>query len=332
MSRFSHLLIPQTQRQTADDLRTTLDLDSGDRVGKRSGFLIMLILSGVIATAGVIGDSTATVIGAMIIAPLATPIMGMALGIVVGDRHLLARSFGWVALGFAIVVVIGALLSAAVLDPSALNGNAQITGRTSPQVQELVAALATGTAGAFALCRRDLGTVLPGVAIAISLVPPLGVVGVCAGQGLWDDALGALILFLSNVVSLVIAGSIVFTLAGYAGEARVGTLSSQRRAYAVVAVLTILIMIPLIINSVLTILLAHWGNTIQAETVDWLQDSGIDGEVRGVTWSGLSATVEVTTPDGDIPEAAPLRQSLSDLPDTVSIVLDVSVAHEHDVR
>lgn len=331
MSRFSQLLIPQTQRQTAGDLRTTLDLDSGDRVGKRSGFLIMLVLSGVIATAGVIGDSTATVIGAMIIAPLATPIMGMALGIVVGDRHLLARSFAWVAGGFVIVVLIGALLSAVVIDPSALNGNAQITGRTSPQVQELLAALATGTAGAFALCRRDLGTVLPGVAIAISLVPPLGVVGVCAGQGLWDDALGALVLFLSNVVSLVIAGSIVFTLAGYAGEARVGTLASKRRAYVVVAVLTVLIMVPLAVNSVVTILLAQWGNTIQAATVEWLDDED-GGEVRGVTWSGLTATVEIATPDGDIPATDQLLRSLDGLPDRVGLVLDVSVGNEHDLR
>ena len=102
---------------------------------------------------------------------------------------------------------------------------------------DLIAALATGFAGGFAMCRKDLSAVLPGVAIAISLVPPLGVVGVCAGQGLWSDALGALVLFLSNVVALVIAGSIVFTMAGYARDPGSSPIANRRRAYIVVTVL-----------------------------------------------------------------------------------------------
>lgn len=333
MSRFAQLLVPTTQRQTSSDMARLLDLDSGDRVGKRSGFLIMLILSGIIAVSGVIGDSTATVIGAMIIAPLGTPILGMAYAIVTGDRLLLLRSFGWVALGVVLVVLTGSLLSAVVLDPSALNDNAQIEGRTSPQVQELLAALATGTAGAFAMCRKDLGAVLPGVAIAISLVPPLGVVGVTAGQGQWEHALGAFLLFLSNVVSLVIAGSVVFTLAGYSAEARVGTLASKRRAYIVVGVLTVVIVIPLAVNSAITILLAQWGNQIQAVTVDWLDDADDGGRVSGVTWSGLTATVEVATPDGTTPTISDLTASLEGtVPSGVSVVLDVSVGNEHQVR
>ncbi|MEI7933016.1 MAG: DUF389 domain-containing protein, partial [Alphaproteobacteria bacterium] len=108
---------------------------------------------------------------------------------------------------------------------------AGIMGHADLTLGDLVAAVATGFAGAFALCRRDLSSILPGVAIAISLVPPLGVVGVCVGQGEWQAAFGALVLFVSNVVALVIAGSIVFTICGYARTDAAVTVK-RGRAYA----------------------------------------------------------------------------------------------------
>ena len=90
-------LIPESQRQPVAMLNDSLDLDHGDMVSKRGGFLIMLSLSAVIAIAGILTDSTATVIGAMIIAPLATPIQGIGLGIVTGHLSLVLRSMFWVA-------------------------------------------------------------------------------------------------------------------------------------------------------------------------------------------------------------------------------------------
>ena len=190
MSRLTRTLIPPVQRQPLDAMNAALDMAEGDALSKRTGFLIMLILSGVIAISGVLGDSVATVIGAMIIAPLGTPILGIALGIVTGHLSLVVRSVLWVFAGLVIVVSLGWLFSFFVSDPSSLTSNSQVVGRTSPGLLDLLAALATGTAGAFAMCRRDLSVILPGVAIAISLVPPLGVVGVCAGQGEWSGRSG----------------------------------------------------------------------------------------------------------------------------------------------
>ncbi len=234
MSAFTQTLIPPAQRQSVEALNEALDLSHGDALSKRTGFLIMLTLAGTIAIAGVLSDSTATVIGAMIIAPLGTPILGIALGIVTGHLSLVIRSILWVLSGLVIVVVLGLIFTIFVATPESLETNSQVLGRTSPSLMDLVAALATGFAGGFAMCRKDLSAVLPGVAIAISLVPPLGVVGVCAGQGLWSDALGALILFLSNVVALVIAGSIVFTMGGYARDPSSSPVANRRRAYTVV--------------------------------------------------------------------------------------------------
>lgn len=327
-----HALIPPTQRQTAAEVTEALDLGSGDRVGKRSGFLIMLTLAGIIAIAGVLTDSTATVIGAMIIAPLGTPILAIGLGIVTGHLSLVVRSILWVLLGLVIVIVLGLAFSVFVATPQSLETNSQVLGRTSPSFMDLVAALATGFAGGFAMCRRDLSAILPGVAIAISLVPPLGVVGVCAGQGLWSDALGALWLFLSNVLALVIAGSIVFTLAGYARDPGSSPVANRRRAYIVVTVLTVVVALPLAANSVVSVALARWSVAIQDAASQWLHDD--DGaRVYSVEWSGTTATVEVTTDDGATPPIDDFRDSLAAaIPSFVGVVVDVGQGVEITVQ
>ncbi|MCC2030829.1 TIGR00341 family protein [Microbacterium allomyrinae] len=332
MASVLNSLIPPSQRQPVDALNDALDLGHGDTVGKRSGFLIMLTLAGVIAIAGVLTDSTATVIGAMIIAPLGTPILGIALGLVTGHISLVIRSMLWVLSGLVIVVALGLLFSVFVSTPESLATNSQVVGRTSPSLMDLIAALATGFAGGFAMCRKDLSAVLPGVAIAISLVPPLGVVGVCAGQGQWADAAGALVLFLSNVVALVIAGSIVFTVAGYAREPGSSRVANRRRAYTVVTVLAVVIAVPLAVNSIAAVALARWSVAIQDATGQWLQEEH-GARVYGVQWSGATATVSVTTDDGTVPTVDELQESLStQLPSYVGVLVDVGQGVEIVVR
>src|SRR5258705_9661520 len=211
-----HRLLPARQRKPIGELADRLDLARGDRSSKQSAFWSMLIISAVIASAGVLSDSTATVIGAMIIAPLSTPIMGMALGIVTADRRQLLRSAGFVALGLVAVIGVGVLTSLAVPGNVNLLANSQVSSRTSPRLADLAAAVATGLAGAVGLSRRDVSDVLPGVAIAISLEPPLAVAGVCLGQGEIALALGAPVLFPANVLALVLARTLVFPRYGYA--------------------------------------------------------------------------------------------------------------------
>ncbi len=332
MSHLTQTLIPASQRQPIEALQDALDLGSGDKVGKRTGFLIMLTLAGMIAIAGVLTDSTATVIGAMIIAPLGTPILGIALGIVTGHLSLVVRSILWVLAGVVIVVVLGLAFSIFVATPESLATNSQVAGRTSPSLMDLIAALATGFAGGFAMCRKDLSAVLPGVAIAISLVPPLGVVGVTAGQGEWNDAFGALTLFLSNVVALVIAGSIVFTVGGYARDPGSRREANRRRAYIVVTVLAVIVSVPLAFNSVVTIALARWSVVIQNAATDWLQDEE-GARVYDVEWSGLTATLDITTDDGAVPPVDDLKSTLSAaIPSFVGVVLDVGQGVEQVVQ
>lgn len=326
------VLIPAQQRQSVNDVAEALDLGRGHIVAKRGGFVIMLVLSAVIAICGVLADSTATVIGAMIIAPLGTPILGIALGLVTGHLGLVIRSILWVLLGLGLVIALGFLFAIAVVDPASLASNSQVVGRTAPGLLDLLAALATGTAGAFAMSRRDLSAVLPGVAISISLVPPLGVVGVCVGEGAWGAAFGALMLFLSNVIALVIAGSVVFTIAGYATELSSVRTARRRSSYAIVAVLALVIAIPLAVNSAVSVALSLWTATIRDEAAQWLSTTP-GASVEDVRWTGFTATVDVTTRDGVIPSPSDLATAIgASVPDAVSIVVDVRIAAEYSVR
>jgi uncharacterized hydrophobic protein (TIGR00271 family) len=178
-------------------------------------FTVLLALSTVIATYGVVTDSTAAVIGAMIIAPLMTPIMACAAGVTLGSRFRSVNALRLVALGIIGVIVLSALLT--VFLPSSLisfTGNSQITSRVHPSLLDLIIALAAGAAGAYAIGRQEIADSLAGVAIAISLVPPLAVVGISLGKLQWVDAVGSFVLFLTNFFAILLAGAIVFRLLG----------------------------------------------------------------------------------------------------------------------
>jgi uncharacterized hydrophobic protein (TIGR00271 family) len=193
-------------------MREQLLFDGPDAGAKLSRFWTLLALSTVIAAAGIVGDSTATVIGAMIVAPLMTPILGTALAVTIGDARNLARSAALVVGGAALVVALayafGRLATIAVTSDT----SSQVASRVSPRLVDLVAALATGAVGAFALVREDVSDTLPGVAIAISLVPPLAVVGLTLEAGATSESRGAMLLFLTNVAAILLSGVVVLAL------------------------------------------------------------------------------------------------------------------------
>lgn len=300
-------LVPENQRRTLAELDDRLDLSVGDRTAKRSAFWIMLTLSGVIATAGVVSDSTATVIGAMIVAPLSTPILGVGLGIATGRGRLVGRSLLFIAVGIVLVVALGVVFAQVVPNPGSVLSNSQVVGRTSPTLMDLTAAVATGLVGATAIVRRDVGDVLPGVAIAISLVPPLAVVGVCLGSGAPALALGAFILFASNVVAMIITSTIVLVGAGYSTQGDEGVAIGRGRAYVLLAIALVVVLVPMVGNS----LSAVWGRQISVAATQWLADTP-DAQVTGVSWQGNVATVEVLAP-AEMPPVADLQDSVDAL-------------------
>lgn len=208
-------------KSTTDDLdlarvRDAVLFDRGNIRDKYSIFFLMLVLSSIIATGGIVGDSTAVVVGAMIITPLMTPMLAAALSIITGDGPNTVRSLLVTVAGAALVVAVAVVVTRLSPTGVQLAGNSQIAARTAPRVIDLIIALAAGAAGALAVARKDVSFVLPGVAVAISLVPPLCVAGSALAEGSQALALGALLLFATNFFAIQLAGGIVFTSMGFA--------------------------------------------------------------------------------------------------------------------
>jgi uncharacterized hydrophobic protein (TIGR00271 family) len=228
-------------------MRDQLLYDGASAGRKLTAFWVLLPLSTVIAAAGIATDSTATVIGAMIVSPLMMPILGAVLAIVTGDSVNLARSLGIVAAGAASVVAIAWGVGLLVPVDVVAETSSQVAGRVQPRLMDLLAAIATGAVGAFAVVRADVSATLPGVAIAISLVPPLAVVGLTLEAEAGSQALGALLLFLTNVVAILLSGLAVMAFYRVRGIALGAARSRPRRraAVAVVVVATVMLAVPL---------------------------------------------------------------------------------------
>lgn len=179
----------------------------------RSDFFLMLTLSISMAVFGVLLDSSIILIGSMLIAPLLYPLLSLALGVIVSDSTLIARSFYTLLKSMGIGLVAGfviALLFAGAAGGSELPEVLQIGSETS-FIYAIVAVIA-GFAAAFAITKPHLNETLPGVAIAVALVPPLATAGVGLSLFDWNLFSNALLLFIVNVIGVMFSAMIVFAM------------------------------------------------------------------------------------------------------------------------
>jgi uncharacterized hydrophobic protein (TIGR00271 family) len=261
-------------RYSLDDIEDSLFLTAGARRTKTSQFWMLLVLASIIAAGGVVSDSTPAVIGAMIVAPLATPIYGVALATVTGMRRNLLASLLLLVEGIAVNVFLGFLVGLVSISRMPLDVNPQITGRTAPTLLDLGIAITVGVAGSFALVRRDVSNILAGVAIAISLVPVLAVVGITLGVGRLDLAWGAFVLFLVNAAAIIVAGVVVFSAAGYARLAIERGRHPGRRAKVLITVFVVALVIPLSFASLRTLRYEQWIGATDAAARHWVKGTG----------------------------------------------------------
>ncbi len=173
-------------------------------------FLVMTAISTIVAAVGVMRDSPAVVIGAMVIAPLLGPNMALSLGTTLGDTVLIGRALRTTAAGIAVALAT-AVLTGFVLDLDLASG--EVASRTEVTYGELLLALATGVAGALALTTGAASS-LVGVMVAVALVPPLVVAAILAVHGHWPEAGRAFLLVASNVVCVNLAGVATFYVQG----------------------------------------------------------------------------------------------------------------------
>jgi uncharacterized hydrophobic protein (TIGR00271 family) len=174
-------------------------------------YSVLLTLAAFVASFGLFQDSTASIIGAMVIAPLGGAILAVSGALVTGRTRWQSITIVQVLLSAVWVIAIGFLVS--LLIPDIISLTPALEARTQPGLLDLGVALAAGAAGAFVAVRKTGSDALPGVAIAVSLVPPLATVGICLELGRYDDAAGALLLFLTNFAAIVVVASIVFIIA-----------------------------------------------------------------------------------------------------------------------
>jgi len=222
-----------------------LEMREAMTTGARPGvnYFVLITLSCIIATLGLLLNSGAVVIGAMLVAPLMSPILAFSLGMVLGDVRLIWLSIEAVFKGVALAIIIATFVG--VFSPfKDLTG--EIMARTQPTLLDLAVALASGMAGAYALARKDVSAALPGVAIAAALMPPLGVVGLGLSLGDAQVAGGAFLLFITNLTSISLAGVLIFMLLGVRPQTwQPGAKQRIRRGLIGGVLLLLVIAIPL---------------------------------------------------------------------------------------
>lgn len=207
-------------------------------------FAMLLALAVVIATMGLIRNSGAVVIAAMLIAPLMTPILGIAASMVMGWTRrtlvLLARVLlaALCSVGLAWLLVFVADVPRGILIPD------QVTARTDPGIEDLIIALASGVAGAYVKIQRSEISLLPGAAIGVSLVPPLAAAGILLYFGEPWSAYEAGLLFVTNLAAIVLSASVVYMVSGPRSSLRrraqrlsrlTGSLSATLLVFLIVA-------------------------------------------------------------------------------------------------
>lgn len=201
-------LSPEERRRVIDELFVFGRTNRRQHLDRMA---VLLILSTIIAACGLMADSAAVVIGAMLVAPLMRPVMAAAAAIALAWATHLYQSlllvFG-LALGGVLIS-----LGIALVSPDFVLIPDQVLARTEPTFYDLVIALAAGSTGAYTLTRSESSAV-PGVAIAVALLPPLAATGVLVDFGELELALRAFVLFVINFLAMILAGSLTFLATG----------------------------------------------------------------------------------------------------------------------
>lgn len=198
-------------------------------------YAALVVSSCVIATLGLLENSAAVIIGAMIIAPLITPIQALSFGAIAGEGGMLKRALVTLGIGTIVSIALSIALGFAVSLP--LLGS-EIVARSKPTLLDLGIALAAGAVAALATVRPSISAAIAGTAVAVALMPPVCVIGIAISAGAWHLALGAALLYLTNLLGIALACMLVYALAGHVQAA-------NRHALSTAIILMVLIAFPL---------------------------------------------------------------------------------------
>jgi uncharacterized hydrophobic protein (TIGR00271 family) len=175
-------------------------------------FFLLLTLSIFIVVPGLFLNNAAIIIGAMVVAPLLSSILSLALGVTIADFNLIIRSFRTFIVAI-VIVVIASFIMALFYHGAGMNG--EILARSSPSLSYLLVAIASGIAASFAQVKPNMSATLPGIAVSVSLLPAIAVTGIGIGFGDLSLITGSLALFGLNLLGIVFSAIVVFSLFGF---------------------------------------------------------------------------------------------------------------------
>jgi uncharacterized hydrophobic protein (TIGR00271 family) len=259
-------------------------------------YYVLLGISELIAGFALIIDSDATLIGANVVAPLMTPIIGISLGLMRGDLQLLRialiAEFGGAAIGVALTYLLG-------LIPFAMGPTPSLLAQTHPTLIDLLVAALAGFAGVLAMIDERVSPALPGVAIATALNPPVAAIGLCLAFGAYQGAWGAFLLFFANVLAILAVAAVLFIIAGFVKRAEIGSVRGLVRRFAAAGIGLLLV------TALLTNYLLRMVDNIRTErAITAVLDEELGNEpstaLVGVDFSrgrdGIEVLSEVRTP------------------------------------
>ena len=177
-----------------------------------TSYLVLMVLSTLLATFGLFANSAAVIIGAMLIAPLMVPIVSVSMGLLRADTEMIKNSLLKILAGIFVAILASSILKFLLPDSEITT---EMIGRINPTLLDLGVAIISGVAAAYSKSFKEIAQNLAGVAIAVALVPPLAVAGIGLGYGDIDIFLGAFLLFFTNLVGIIIAAIITFQLLGF---------------------------------------------------------------------------------------------------------------------
>ncbi|MDY0041799.1 MAG: DUF389 domain-containing protein, partial [Desulforhabdus sp.] len=266
------------------------------------GYYALISAASLIASLGLVANSPAVVIGAMLVSPLMTPIFGLALGMIRGDGSLFGRAIRAEIGGVLLAVTFGALFG---ILPLSLDVTPEMLARTEPTLLDLLVAVFAGLAGTLAVIDERISPALPGVAISTAIVPPLSTCGLCLAFGSLKAAYGAFLLFFANFMAILLVSSLVFIMAGLAaGEAVLSRQQLWRRLMAagfgfiiVAAVLTKTLVAVIEDRERMQILRAVFAESLKKEPTTSLDDIVCHEEQGKLQILATVRTPKVISPD-----------------------------------
>ncbi|MEA3354469.1 MAG: TIGR00341 family protein [Campylobacterota bacterium] len=222
-----------------------------------SVFIVLMVLSTLLATTGLFQNSAPVIIGAMILAPLMAPIISLSMGVVRGENELIQNSGRTLTYGILTALVFSVVFTYFMPLTTITD---EMRGRLNPNLLDLMVAIFSGIAGAYANSKSEIAKSLAGVAIAVALVPPLSVTGIGLGWGDMDMVFGAFLLFITNLVGITLASAFTFLVLGYSA------VQKAKKGIFYTSIIMAVITIPLVLSFNKALEQNHIYNILQNKT------------------------------------------------------------------